>query len=169
MGVLYRVRQFTAALRGASHQTSALPLETLLTPAELRLLLDLPGAYRDHAERVYRRLREQGRSDEDLLKAALLHDVGKATARIRLPHRVLGVLLRNLALPLLLWLAREAPATSWRYPFYVQRHHAGIGARLVAAAGASPRVVALVAKHHDPQTNKTDHALAFLRDADGAE
>lgn len=169
MGAWYRVRQFTAALRPSPGPspgpTAALPLND----AGRALFLGLPPAYRDHTLRVYRRLLAAGEDDAELLQASLLHDVGKATARIRLHHRVLGVLLRRLALGLLLWLAREAPPGSWRYPFYVQRHHAQVGARLAVRAGVSPRVLALIAGHHDKPGADQDPALSRLRDADGAE
>jgi putative nucleotidyltransferase with HDIG domain len=163
------VRQFLGALLPSDEPVLPADAVALLSPAERALYSRLTSPYRRHTLAVYRRLRASGTEDADLLTAALLHDVGKAEARIRLYHRVLGVLLRNLALPLLLWLAREDTLDGWRYPFYVQRHHAKIGARLVAAAGSPAPVAALVAHHHEAPSLTDDDNLRALRNADGAE
>ncbi|MCL5108084.1 MAG: HDOD domain-containing protein [Chloroflexi bacterium] len=169
MDALYRVRQFVSALRPANDPTAEAAALAALSPGERALFLRLPAPYRRHSLAVQARLRAAGQTDPELLTAALLHDVGKAEARIRLHHRVLGVLLRNLALPLLLWLARPATPGSWRYPFHVQRHHAALGARLATAAGTPAHTVALIARHHDGAGPDDDGTLRALRAADGAE
>lgn len=169
MGARHRVRQFAAAVRPAGDPALESAAAGLLSPAERALFSRLSPPYRRHSLAVYHWLRAAGHEETGLLKAALLHDVGKAEARIRLHHRVLGVLLRSLALPFLLWLAREDAPGGWRYPFFVQRHHATIGARLAEAAGASAEVVALIAHHHDQPAPGDDDDLRALRGADGAE
>lgn len=169
MGARHRVRQFLAASLPAKEPVLSADAVAALSPAERALFLRLAPTCRHHSLAVYRRLRASGLEDIDLLKAALLHDVGKAEARIRLYHRVLGVLLRNLAVPLLLWLAREDAPSGPLYPFYVQRHHASIGAKLAEAAGVSVRVVTLIARHHDQPVSQDDDNLRALRKADGAE
>lgn len=169
MGARHRVRQFFAALRPAGDSGLGPAAAALLSPAERSLFERLSPPYRRHSLAVYRWLRASGNAGPDLLKAALLHDVGKAEARIRLHHRVLGVLLRRFASPLLLWLAREDAPGGWRYPFYVQRQHAAIGARLAENAGAPPEVVALIAHHHDQPAPGDGDSLRVLRSADGAE
>jgi len=94
-------------------------------------------------------LRDQGCDDRELLAAALLHDVGKGSGRVRFWMRPVIVLLRALAPGLLRWLA-EAPGSGWRRSFYAAWHHASIGADLAAEAGVSERAVLLIRTHHDP-------------------
>lgn len=168
MGTAYRVRQFFAALRPRVDPVERSLVVVRLTPAERALFARLTAAYQRHSLGVLRRLEAAGYTDADLLRAALLHDVGKAEAGIGLHHRVLAVLLPRFAPTLWGRLVSEEAATGWRRPFYVQRHHAALGARLAQAAGASARTVALIARHHDPAA-ADDEELRALRRADGSE
>lgn len=127
----------------------------------------MPAAYQRHGLNVLRRLEAAGHDDADLLRAALLHDVAKGSA-IRLGHRVLIVLLDRFAPGALAWLARDGVA-GWRRPFYVNRSHAEIGAGLARAAGATPRTIELIHRHHDPPAPGDDEALRALRGADANE
>jgi len=103
-----------------------------------------------------------------LLAAALLHDVGKTPpqgGRLRLWHRVAVVLMRAFWPGLLERIARNQPG-SWRQPFYVQGHHAEIGAELARQAGCSSITVALIRRHEGLQ-RQADELLAALQAADG--
>lgn len=73
-----------------------------------------------------------------VVEAALLHDVGKAEARMGAGGRTLATVLELAG-------ARSAPGTVGRYLRYPQR-----GAELLAAAGARPEVVAWAREHHEP-------------------
>mgnify|MGYP001823615047 CR=1 FL=1 len=112
-----------------------------------------------------------------LLAAALLHDVGKtgvpgdatgrkASGALRLWHRVAVVLMRAFWPGLLERIGKDQPG-SWRYPFFVQQHHAQIGADLAQKAGCSPRTVALIRHHEDLRGCLDDPVLAALQAADG--
>jgi hypothetical protein len=102
----------------------------------------MPIADRRHALDVVSRLLAAGRDDRDLLTAALLHDAAKGH-RMRLWHRVAGVLL-DAALPgVLRRLARNDPA-SWRYPFWLYVQHGPMSADAALAAGASRRAAAFI-------------------------
>ena len=113
-----------------------------------------------------------------LIEAALLHDVGKAQAKITVWHRTLIVLLGALRPGWLAPLTRPptpGQARSWRYPFYVARRHAALGADLCAEAGCAPETVTLVRLHEgeDVQTRAQltpllRAALEVLRRADDA-
>jgi hypothetical protein len=132
--------------------------------------------------RVYLKAREMGCEDRNVLQAALLHDSGKYdpdTGRyVSIPYRVAVVLLVATAPGRRLMRRLEdggAQATGevvarrmgWRYPFYLHRHHARLGAEKAAAHGASPEVVSLVAGHHDHDRARHDMAVAALQAADG--
>lgn len=102
----------------------------------------MPVADRRHALDVVARLDAAGHDDPDLLVAALLHDAAKGH-RMRLWHRVAGVLLEAVAPQTLRRLAHADPR-SWRHPFHLYLHHADLSAAAAAAAGCSPRTVAFI-------------------------
>ena len=121
-----------------------------LSPAERALFDSMRPADRAHGLRVARRVQVAGYGDPRLLKAALLHDVGKAGHGIHLPHRVARVLLTALTPQEFGRIA--ATDRGWHEPFYALAHHAAIGADLLAAAGSDPLTVALVRSHDAPNT-----------------
>jgi hypothetical protein len=123
----------------------------------------MPVADQRHALDVLSRLRSAGETDPDLLAAALLHDAGKGR-RIRLWHRVASVLVEAIVPGRLERLGSPDPG-SWRYPFYLQRHHEALSARAALDAGCGPRVAAFIAGTvEDPDAQ----LAAALRAADAA-
>lgn len=114
-----------------------------------------------HACCVLATLRQSGPISPDLAQAALLHDVGKAGAGLSLPYRTIIVILRWLAPDALDKLSQVA-SPAWRRPFYIQRQHAAVGARLCESAGCSPRVVQLV-WHHDLPASQ---GVAMMQDVE---
>jgi putative nucleotidyltransferase with HDIG domain len=116
---------------------------------------------RDHGCRVARRLLALHPEVEAIgVRAALLHDVGKSARPYRVWERVL----------VHLWTpgtgtAERFPA-AWQAAWRTQREHARIGAGRLRDAGVDPRVVELVARHHDPRDD--DRVLAWLAEADRA-
>jgi len=118
---------------------------TFLGPALWALFDSMCRRDQRHCLDVYQALRRQGCRDEELLKAALLHDIGKgrsAGAQVRLWHRVGYVLLAALAPGLLERLAHNGGLGALH-------HHAERGALLAAEAGAPQAVVALIRHHED--------------------
>ncbi len=71
---------------------------------------------------------------------------------------------------LLSWLAERPGArpgglpSYWRYPFYLSRHHADLGARWAVRLGAQPEVVSLIARHQSHRAQSP--ALSLLQAAD---
>jgi hypothetical protein len=139
---VHRVRQFVAHVRARVDPAEEAAATHLLGPAALELFRQMPVADRRHALDVVTRLRSRGEDDADLLAAALLHDAGKGH-RMRLWHRVAGVLLDAVAPRLLARLANPDP-TSWGHPLHLYRHHAAISAQLAADAGCSARTAAFI-------------------------
>ena len=106
-----------------------------------------------HARRTAEILRSGG-ADEDLVLAGLWHDIAKP-AETRLWHRIAAVLLDHAAPAVRRRLARGETVFG-RY-----LDHARRGAELAAGRGASPRVVALIAGHHE--TPRTADAVLLAR------
>lgn len=137
-----RVGQFVAHVRaGVAPEEEAFARRTLPAPA-WTVFAAMPVADRRHALDVAGRLVGEGHDSPDLLAAALLHDAAKGR-RMRLWHRVAGVLLEALAPSLLRRLA-DAEPTSWRHPFWLYLHHGPMSAELAERAGCTPATARLI-------------------------
>jgi hypothetical protein len=167
----YRVQQFIQAV-GAwfwPEEVEEALLGRYLSPQGVDLFRTMPRYDQQHALRVYRTLHQQGHEESDLLAAAWLHDVGKTGPQrggVRLWHRVAVVLMRAFR-PGLLEQVGQDKRKGWRRPFYVQEHHAAIGAELALQAGCSAATADLICRHEDPPSPADDPLLAALRAADG--
>jgi putative nucleotidyltransferase with HDIG domain len=110
------------------------------------------GADDRHASETARILRSMG-ADHELVVAGLLHDRAKP-AETRLWHRAASVLLSRFAPRVRARVAR-GDSTFARY-----LDHARRGADMARAEGASPRVVRLIARHHEPPRDRDERLLA---------
>ena len=117
-------------------------MHRILPERGVALFESMPVADRRHGLDVAERLMRGGQDDADLLAAALLHDAAKGH-RMRLWHRVAGVLLEALAPSLLRRLA-SPDAASWRHPFHLYLYHQPMSAALTTQAGCTPRVAGFI-------------------------
>ena len=151
-----RLKQFLAAVRARVSGDEIAILEQHLDPSQRDLFRQMSPIDQRHCLDVFNNLLRQGHSDPDLLRAALLHDVGKRG--IHLWHRVAGVLLEAFWPTLLEKLAVNRPQ-SWLYGFYIYWYHADVSAELAGRSGCSPSVVELIRGHHTPSENEQAKAL----------
>lgn len=115
-----------------------------LTAAQQALFFAQEPADQAHAIVVARALVAQGKTDPRLIRAALLHDAGKAPG-ISLPYRTAVILLKKVAPG---WLSALSPdRRDWLAPLARAWHHPAIGAELAERAGCDPDTVALIAQH----------------------
>jgi putative nucleotidyltransferase with HDIG domain len=130
----------------------------VLSPQEYRLYLTMDPRDRHHACEVARRvLGRAPLASGALVRAALLHDIGKSTAPYRPLHRIaIG-----------LYLPKELPAEprlgGWPGIWQLGLHHDRYGAEMIRAAGGSSRVAEIVARHHRPGG---DREAQLLKDID---
>jgi hypothetical protein len=151
---VHRVGQFVGHLTARVGPAEAEAAHQLLPEGAWGLFDQMPAADRRHALDVVNRLRSAGRSDPDLLAAALLHDCAKGS-RMQLWHRVAGVLLGAGAPRLLDRLASPREA-SWRHGLYLYLHHTRLSAAAARRAGCPQRVADFIAGSAAP----ADAALA---------
>ncbi len=159
----YRVRQFRDHLWARVSDDERAAAHAVLPPAAAMVFDGMPVADQRHALDVMARLRAEGLTDPDLLRAALLHDAGKGS-RLRLWHRVVVVLVEAVAPSRLEGLGSEDPA-SCRYPFHLHLHHEALSAQAALAAGCGPRVAAFITGTADAADAQLTAALTA---ADGA-
>jgi hypothetical protein len=161
---VHRVAQFVAHVRAKVDPAEETDARRVLGERAWPLFAAMPVADRRHALDVVARLRTAGRDDRDLLTAALLHDAGKGH-RLRLWHRVSGVLLEAASPRLLTRLASSDPR-SWRHPFHLYLHHDRLSADLAERAGCPPRAIAFLrGTPADADDAQLAHALQVADDA----
>lgn len=160
---MHRVEQFVAHIRARVEPGEAALAERVLPPDAVALFAAMPVADRRHGLDVAQRLLAAGVDDADVLGAALLHDAAKGH-RMRLAHRVAGVLLEATWPRLLTRLASEDPR-SWRYGFHLYLHHAELSADLALAAGCSPRLAAFITGRAGGSDALLQRALTAADDA----
>lgn len=145
---LARVEQFFGTLTHRHSDEIDSRIQRLLSNNDQwRLVARLSTFDRAHHLRVHDLLLDWNLDDPDLLRAALLHDVGKANqaSRVRLWHRVARVTGRRVSPAL--WNKLTSRDTDMRRGLYLAEHHASLGAALVYATGASERCCELIANH----------------------
>jgi hypothetical protein len=168
--IRYRVEQFLRALtaQSALPQRSVKRVAEMLSPEAHALFVQQALQDQRHALAVYETLVERGETNEDLLTAALLHDVGKAAAQAPPWQRGIFVLAKRFApraLGRVLWDGSKGR----KGPLVTYASHAEIGAHWAEKAGCSTLTVKLI-RHHEQRPaalgTEYDRLLAALRAAD---
>lgn len=156
VAVIYRLGQgfqhlgLVAPLKPEDHTE----VERWLSPSALPLFYGMSTADQQHSLRVCRGLRAQGYDEQDLLAAALLHDVGKAQGRVPFWTRPVIVLGKRLVPS---WLKRSIvhphDFVTHRLPYWQRAlsyawWHADVGAELAKQVGLPERAVLYIRTHH---------------------
>lgn len=164
----HRLRQGLAALLARPSSSADGRAADWLSAGEADLFRRMSAHDRGHAWRVADRLLRDELTGRDLIAAALLHDVAKSgtddlPGRVRLPDRVVRVVLGRVSPSTLRWLASDPDRPGCR-GLYLAVHHARLGAAAATAAGSSTRTTWLIANHED--STSEDRQLRALIAAD---
>lgn len=171
---LYRARQFWHALYAEPSVNDMGEVRSLLNPAQMALFRRMHPSEQVHSIQVMQAVLRTGADllgerRTDVLRAALLHDVGKNCYPLRIWERVLIVLATAFA-PIFVGRWGEGEVMSWRRAFVVARQHPSWGAQMAAEAGATPLTVALIRRHQDVLLKGSedfeDRMLRLLQSAD---
>ncbi len=145
-----RVGQFCATLTHRHSEAIDDRIRAILSNNDQwQLVAQLSTSDRAHLLKVHDLLVSRGHCDPDLLRAALLHDVGKSNGnqRVRLWHRVARVLGRGISLRL--WYKLIGGEATRVGGLYLAENHAKLGAASVGVAGASERCCELIRRHEE--------------------
>ncbi len=168
---MYRVKQLWWAVtaRPLSAENKA-QVQSVLSSAEFALFQTVSNNEQQHGVRVLTHLQKRGAQHPSLLKAALLHDLGKARTRPTILDRCLIVLVSKLM---------PKTATAWgfdlREPFGIRRafvtraHHPKWGAERAIAMGSDATTVALIRWHQAALDEAPADLVPLLRDLQWAD
>jgi putative nucleotidyltransferase with HDIG domain len=151
---LYRSRQFWQAISTSPSQGDVELISSFLTDPQLELFLCMQASEQNHSIQVFNELRDQGQENPDLLAAALLHDVGKTRAPLRIWDRVIIVIVGAVCESCVHKWGRDKnilpeSGLGWRRAFVIAEQHPAWGAEMAAECGTSPLAVSLIARHQE--------------------
>ena len=147
-------RRFFSALRaGPLNESETASLTALLDPAEMALFVEQPRIDQRHGLESMMFAAERT-GDQDVLRAATLHDIGKRHAGLGVPGRVLASICLKLRIPV-------------RGRFRMYRDHGPIGAAELQRIG-SPQITVEYARHHHGHRpgSVPEHTWSLLSEAD---
>jgi hypothetical protein len=152
--ILYRTRQFWQAVGSKPSAEDMALVYALLTASQRTIFTQMQNSEQAHAVLVLRRLLDQHEDNQDLLVAALLHDVGKSRFPLRLWERVVVVLAKNLCPGCVqCWgeqdFGKGQIPHGWRRAFMIAAGHPDWGAEMAAEAGCSQLTVSLIRRHQE--------------------
>ncbi|MGB1253889.1 MAG: HD domain-containing protein [Candidatus Promineifilaceae bacterium] len=173
--MLYRIKQFWWARTAQPlSKVQWLRVQGVLASAELLTLFSTQSnSDQQHTLRILNLLQSPIDQNNSLLKAALLHDVGKTRLSISILDRVF-VVLASLFIPKrsATWGLDPQPPFRYRKSFVMKHWHPAWGADMAAAAGADQLTINLIRRHQDAlvldaaQASKEEKLLQRLQWAD---
>jgi len=149
----YRSRQFWNALFAQPSQADLERANKILTSAQLALFFRMQRSEQAHSLKVMNKILktidgELNENLQDLLVAALLHDVGKTRYPLSVWERII-VVLGKILFPFSVKRWGSGQPGGWRRAFVVAEQHANWGAELASSVGTSSLAVDLIRRHQN--------------------
>jgi putative nucleotidyltransferase with HDIG domain len=176
MGLLRNIRKGFLFLRPppALEPEDLALLARYLEPVERDLFLAMDEPDQHHSLRVARICAQSLAhhpevAEVPLMKAALLHDIGKTGAHLSLWFRTWWVAGHRVVPWLLDWIARRganARPGTLRHRMYVQYAHVQLGVEMLRAAGVDDEVCRLVLYTAEPRRNNDGLEKKIIQGAD---
>lgn len=146
----YRIWQFQQSFKPSLSQKDWDRIRLYLSPVEIILFSKMPPPDQNHSFSVFNSVLDEGENDEDLIKAALLHDIGKGLHPLRRWERVFAVLVGGFSPDLAVTWGKGEPE-GFKRPLVIINQHADWGADLAKESGSSETVVWLIQNHENYQ------------------
>ncbi|TCS80467.1 HDIG domain-containing metalloprotein [Pectinatus cerevisiiphilus] len=170
--MIQRIVQFFRALNATLSAEDNAFIAEYLHDKELALFTQMNVYDKRHAVRTaYTAVNLAQHIEVDrqlLIRAALLHDIGRSAAGVCLIDKILFVLLSSLSGRMTVYIAQNGRGGiigRRRNALYICMHHAAIGAEKLEKI--DEQVVAqLVKRHHDKPKKNDSQELVLLRQAD---
>jgi hypothetical protein len=162
---LYRIQQFKVAVDPHVQPVPIRELTQYLNGSQITFFRKMQAFEQQHAFNVLEKLKAEGCDHPELLKAALLHDIGKILYPLKPWERAMIVITRQIAPSLVHYWGQRQPIGLFK-AFAVASRHAEWGADLVSKTGASEMLIELVRRHEDDPVPDQDSYLTCLQKAD---
>ncbi|CQR75172.1 HD domain protein [Sporomusa ovata DSM 2662] len=169
-----RVKQVVAALTARINDVDKVFIDKYLNKTQAALFWQMNLPDQRHALNVaYTALKlaagQAVVNQELLIQCALLHDVGKVKGDVSTADKIITVIFDRFAPQ---WAkswgqrGRGSKIDNLRHAVYIYYHHAERGAAMLTAAGLSPELTMLVARHHEAPAVGEPPELTLLKKAD---
>lgn len=143
-------------------------LNKYLDQKERELFFQLAKRDQRHSFDTTWKLINRGYDEKDLIRFALLHDIGKKKERINLLHRISFVILERLWPKYIANVNVGKKKKSFKTGLYCLENHPKIGADLLTEIGEDQRIVEWVKEHHNLKAIEMNKNLKILREADNS-
>lgn len=138
----YRIKQFIRGIFARITSEDRAFIQIYLSQEEALLFQSLRVGEQRHSLNIAYNCLEESPNNPVLIKAALLHDVGKINSNLTLIHKSLVVLVLKLPIP-------EGILPGFiQKSLYYKRQHPNLGAEILENIGTEASVVFLTRHHH---------------------
>jgi len=168
----YRFNQFITAFRANISYSDVEFIRHYLTKAEQVLFYKMRRYDQKHALQVAHKCLLKCDSNtwidrSNLVRVALLHDIGKSIMPLSLISRILYVLTKKINEGRLVkFFAKEKSFIPLFRQFYVLNNHSDIGAELIGEIENNPELIEIIRNHHNKPTPNESQLLPVIREID---